>query len=207
MNFSKAFNPNDIRGIYGKEISDELVYKIGKAFITYFKLKKIVVGRDMRISSPTLFNSFVKGASEQGADVFDIGMISSDALYFATGYFNIPGAMITASHNPARYNGIKFSLEKAIPINGKEELKKIRNLAEKNNFQKLKMGRVIKKNIAPHYVKHVQSFIKKEKLRKMKVVVDAGNGMAGKMIPIVCKNLTIKIVPIEFFLDGNFPRH
>ncbi|MEM3122434.1 MAG: phosphomannomutase/phosphoglucomutase, partial [Candidatus Pacearchaeota archaeon] len=208
MDFSKAFNLNDIRGRYGKEVTSELVYRVARAFVIYFKCKNVIIGRDMRLSSPVLAKAFIKGVIDEGANAIDIGLVSSDALYFATAFFKKPGAMITASHNPSEYNGIKFSLANAIPINNGRDLDKIRKIAEKNDFKfKTKKGKIIRKDITRQYVEHVHSFINIKKLRKMKIIVDAGNGMAGKFFPLISKNLPIQVIPLDFNLDGRFPDH
>ncbi|PIZ83608.1 phosphomannomutase/phosphoglucomutase [Candidatus Pacearchaeota archaeon CG_4_10_14_0_2_um_filter_05_32_18] len=204
---SKIFKPNDIRGVYGSELTDDLAYKFGRAFVFYFKTRNVVVGRDMRLSSPKLCKAFINGVIDQGANAVDIGLVSSDALYFATALLNIPGAMITASHNPSEYNGIKFSLAKAHPINGKKDLEVIKGLIEEDSFKDCKRGKIIKKNILDAYVRHVHSFVNLKNLKKMKVIVDAGNGMAGKFFPLVVKGLPIKVIPIDFKLDGRFPDH
>lgn len=204
----RVFKFNDIRGVYKEELTTELFYKIGRAFITHFKYKDVVVGRDMRISSPALRKALIKGITDSGANAIDIGEVSTDVIYFASGFLKKPATMITSSHNPARYNGIKFVKQNAISINKKNGLEQIKQLVKQNNLPKSKTkGKIIKKNILNNYKKHVLSFVDKKNLRPLKVVIDAGNAMAGKMVPIVFKNLPIKIIPIYFKLDGKFPNH
>ena len=133
---SKIFKAYDVRGVYGKDLTDDVAYKIGRAFVSFLKCKEVVVGYDMRVSSPKLSKAFMKGVNEQGANAIDIGMVSTDGLYFASGFLNKPGVMFTASHNPKDYNGLKFCKEKAVPINEDTGLKKIKTIIEKNNYKK-----------------------------------------------------------------------
>jgi phosphomannomutase len=205
---SAIFKAYDVRGIYGRDLTEEVAYNIGRAFVSFLKCKGVVVGYDMRISSPKLSKAFMKGVNEAGADAIDIGQVSTDGLYFASGFLRKSGVMFTASHNPKEYNGIKFCRANAVPINEKTGLNKIRTIIEKNKFKnKIKKGKSTKRNILKDYVKHVLSFIGKGKVRKLKIAVDAGNGMAGKIIPLIYDKLPVKIIPLYFKLDGTFPNH
>ena len=204
---SEIFKAYDVRGIYGKNLTEDVAYKIGRAFVYFLRCKDVIVGTDMRLSSPRLSKAFMEGVIEQGANVIFIGQVCTDAVYFASGFLKKPAVMFTASHNPPEYNGIKFSRDNAIPINEDTGLRKIKSIIEKNQYDKKKLGKIIKKDILKDYVKHVKKFIDTKKLRKLKVAVDAGNGMAGKIIPLVYKNLPIKIIPLYFKLDGTFPNH
>ena len=242
---SKIFKAYDVRGVYGKDLTDDVAYKIGRAFVSFLKCKEVVVGYDMRVSSPKLSKAFMKGVNDEGFDAIDIGQVSTDGLYFASGFLNKPGVMFTASHNPKQYNGIKFCKEKAVPINEDTGLKKIKTIIEKNNYKKnnnkknknarkskirenqrfsvslrnsknfkeisstnfVGKGIIIKKNILNDYVKHVLSFVHKAKIKNLEIAVDAGNGMAGKIVPLVYNKLPIKIIPLYFKLDGTFPNH
>jgi len=205
---SKIFKAYDVRGIYPTELNERTAYRIGKAFVSFLKCKEVVVGYDMRLSSPNLSMAFMKGANDAGADAIDIGMVSTDAIYFASGFLKKPAIMFTASHNPIEYNGIKFCRENAIPINEETGLNKIREIAEQNKYKKrVKKGKIIKKDILKGYVNHILSFIDKKKIKNLKIAVDAGNGMAGKIIPLIYNNLKVKIVPLYFKLDGSFPNH
>ena len=213
---SEIFKAYDVRGIYGKDLTEVIAYKIGRAFVSFLRCREVVVGYDMRVSSPKLAKAFMKGVNGQGADAIDIGMVSTDGLYFASGFLNKPGVMFTASHNPKEYNGLKFCREKAVPINEDTGLQQIKTIIEKEQFGKnniekndktKKTGNIIKKNILEDYAKHVLSFIHKDKIRKLKIATDAGNGMAGKIVPLVYDRLPIKIVPLYFKLDGTFPNH
>ena len=207
---SEIFKAYDVRGIYGQTLTEDAAYKIGRAFVYFLKAKDVVVGTDMRLSSPKLSRAFMKGAADQGANAILIGEVCTDAVYFASGFLNKPAVMFTASHNPPQYNGIKFCRENAIPINEDTGLKKIKSIIENNDYAKIKIkkhGKITKKDILKNYVSHVKKFIDVKKLRKLKIAADAGNGMAGKIIPLAYKNLPIKIVPLYFKLDGRFPNH
>ncbi len=201
------FRANDIRGIYGKEFDDDFVYKTGRAIIKFLKCKKIIIGRDMRLSSIALFNAISKGITESGCDVIDIGLIDTPALYFASGFYKMPGIMITASHNPAEYNGIKIVKAGAGAVDFKNGLNEIKNIIENENFINAgKNGKISKMNIFEKYKKHILSFIKPLNFDGIKIVIDAGNGMAGKIAPLIYGDL-IKIIPLYFKLDGRFPNH
>lgn len=207
---SEIFKAYDVRGIYGQNLNEDIAYKIGRAFVYFLKCKDVIVGTDMRASSPGLCRAFVNGVTEQGANAIFIGQVCTDAVYFASGFLNKPAVMFTASHNPPQYNGIKFCKGNAIPINEDTGLRKIKSIIENNKYSKIKtkkQGKIIKKDILKGYAKHVKKFIDIKKLRMLKIAVDAGNGMAGKIIPSVYKNLPIKIIPLYFKLDGTFPNH
>ncbi len=203
-----CFQRNDLRCIYGKEINEHLTRYLGNALVCFLKCKKVIVGHDMRISSPSLCDSLIKGILEAGADVVHLGMVDTPALYFASGFLKMPGVMITASHNPTNYNGFKIVKSGAVPIgesSGLEEIKKI--ICEQNLKTTKKKGRVFYKNIIKDYKKFLHSFIDLKKLARLKVVVDAGNGMAGKMVSAVYRGLPFKIIEMYFKLDGRFPNH
>ena len=207
---SEIFKAYDVRGIYGQNLTEEVAYKIGRAFAYFLKCKNVVVGTDMRISSPKLSKALMNGIAKQGANAIFIGEVCTDAVYFASGFLNKPAVMFTASHNPPQYNGMKFSKENAIPINNDTGLQKIKSIIEKNEYEKTntkKSGKIIKKDILKDYVNHVRKFINIKKLKKLKIAADAGNGMAGKIVPLVFKGLPIKIIPLYFRLDGTFPNH
>ena len=207
---SEIFKAYDVRGIYSQNLTEDVVYKIGRAFVYFLKAKDVVVGIDMRLSSPKLSKAFMKGVIEQGANAIFIGQVCTDAVYFASGFLGKPAVMFTASHNPKQYNGLKFCKNDAIPINYDTGLQKIKSIIEKNEYSKSKIknkGKVLKKDILKNYTQHVKRFIDVKKLSKLKIAVDAGNGMAGKIIPLIYKNLPVKIVPLYFKLNGTFPNH
>ena len=206
------FKAYDIRGIYPDSLNEDVARKIGRAYVNYLELSgsRVVVGRDMRLSSPALEEAFIQGVTEAGADVLDIGLVSTDALYFAVGHLEEPGgAMITASHNPKEYNGLKLCREDAIALSGEEGIFQIRDLISSDKLPKEPeySGSVEESDITVEYAEHCLSFINTEGLRPLKIVVDAGNGMAGKMLPPIFERLPFEYVPMYFELDGSFPNH
>ena len=205
----EIFHAYDIRGIYGDTLTDEVAYRIGRAAAQYLRVPEIAVGRDMRLSSPQLAAALLRGITDQGVNAIDLGMTTTDGLYFAVGKFNFSaGVMITASHNPGKYNGMKFCRAQAFPISLESGLGDIRDLAVSGMFtEPSTQGQVIKRDITDDYVKHALSFIDVSRIRPLKVVIDAGNGMAGMIMPKVFQHLPCELVPLYFELDGNFPNH
>ena len=203
------FSAYDVRGEYPERLNDDVAYRIGRAFVQFLKVKQVAVGRDMRVSSPALAGALIRGITDQGADAIDLGMTTTDELYFAVGKFNYPaGVMITASHNPARYNGVKFCRERAIPISSATGVNQIRDLVLGNLFEETgAKGQVIERDITQDYVEHVLSFIDVSAVRPLKIAADAGNGMAGMILPAVFKRLPCELIPLYFELDGTFPNH
>jgi len=202
------FKSRDIRGIYPADLDEKVAYKIGQGFVEYAGVKKIVVGQDMRLSSPGLFEALTKGIIAQGADVYNIGQVSTECLYFSVGHYKYDaGIMITASHNPKEYNGfkmIKKGTEGIDMVRGKDMIE----IIEKNDFPKAeKLGAVKELDIWQDYINHIFSFVDVKKIEPFKVVIDAGNGMAGKIIPLISEKLPIEVIPLNFELDGNFPAH
>src|SRR5919112_1098462 len=206
------FKAYDIRGRYPDALDEDVARKIGRAYVNFLGLSgsRVVVGRDMRLSGEPLEDAFIEGVTEAGADVLDIGLVSTDALYFAVGHLEEPGgAMITASHNPKDYNGFKLCREEAIALSGDAGLGEIRDaivsgeLPDPADYP----GSVEETDITLDYAKHCLSFIDTEGLRPLKIVVDAGNGMAGKMVPPIFEHLPFEYVPMYFELDGSFPNH
>ncbi len=206
------FKAYDIRGIYPDSLCEDVARKIGRAYVDYLGLSgsRVVVGRDMRLSGEPLEGAFIKGVTEAGADVLDIGLVSTDALYFAVGYLEEPGgAMVTASHNPKEYNGLKLCREDAIALSGDHGLRQIRDLISSGELPEASeyAGSVEEADITAEYANHCLSFINTGGLRPLKIVVDAGNGMAGKMLPPIFEGLPFEYVPMYFELDGSFPNH
>lgn len=203
------FSAYDIRGIYGETLTDEVAYNVGRAAAFYLKVPEIAVGRDMRLSSPQLAAALIRGITDQGVNAIDLGMTSTDELYFAVGKFNFPaGVMITASHNPARYNGMKFCRAQAYPVSLETGLSDIRDLAIAGEFpDPVQKGQVFQRDVTDDFVQHVLSFIDASKVKPLKVVIDAGNGMAGMIVPKVFQHLPCTLVPLYFELDGSFPHH
>src|SRR2546428_7844676 len=203
------FKAYDVRGIYGQNLTEPVAYRIGRAAAQYLNVPEIAVGRDMRISSPQLADALLHGIIDQGVNAIDLGMTTTDGLYFAVGKFNYPaGVMVTASHNPAQYNGMKFCRAQAFPISLESGLADIRDLAVSGAFTEPEYkGMVTQRDITNDYVNHVLSFIDVSKIKPLKVVIDAGNGMAGMILPRVFLHLPCELVPLYFELDGTFPHH
>ena len=205
------FKSYDVRGIYPSEISDDIAYAIGRVFVPQLGAKHVVVGRDMRPSGLRLYEAFARGATEAGADVTDIGMVSTDALYFAVGRYGFDGGvMITASHNPANYNGMKFTRAQAEAISLDSGLAQLRDTIASGNLPPAaaQPGMIHQRNVLDDFGKHCLSFITgRTPIKSFKIAVDAGNGMAGETIPHVFKSLPCEVVPLFFELDGTFPNH
>jgi len=203
------FKAYDIRGTYPDQMNEEVAQAVGAAAIQHFGVSRIAVGRDMRLSSPALFEAFKDGVTGQGAEVIDLGMISSDELYFAVGKFDYPaGAMITASHNPAQYNGFKFCLAGAVPVSSETGLDDIKKIVLSNPpAPKPERGWVDHRDVLEDFAVEVRTFIDPAKLRPLKLAVDAGNGMAGITVPAAFQGLPITIEPLYFEPDGHFPHH
>ena len=204
------FKSYDVRGIYPAQFSDETAYAIGRCFSSLLEGRRIAVGRDMRPSGESLFAAFARGATESGADVIDIGLVSTDALYFAVGKYGFDGGvMITASHNPAEYNGMKFTRKEAQAISFDTGLSELRDRAVSGNFPKPATvpGTVERRFVLDDFAAHCLSFIDVAKIKPFKIAIDAGNGMAGETVPHVFKHLPCAVVPLFFELDGSFPNH
>ena len=207
VDLTKIFKAYDIRGVYPEELDEDAARRIGWAFARYTSSPQIVVGRDMRVSSPALVEAFAQGVTAAGATVLDLDEVSTDALYFASGRLDLPGAMFTASHNPARYNGLKLCKAKAAPIAGDSGLAEIRELAITAEVEAGLTPRIESHEILPEYADHCLTFIDTDDLKPLKIAIDAGNGMAGKTVPMVFNRLPFEVVPLFFELDGTFPNH
>jgi len=210
----KIIKAYDIRGLVKDEVTPDFSFSLGVAFAKFLEIERepatIVVGEDMRPSSGPLADAFSDGATSQGMDVIRIGLASTDMLYFASGKLNLPGVMFTASHNPAKYNGMKLCKSGARPIGQESGLIKIRQLIEEGvPISNRPVGSVRKQELLNDYVDYLLARFPKNtfKKRKLKVVIDAGNGMAGFTAPAVMKKLNVDLVPMYFELDGNFPNH
>jgi phosphomannomutase len=204
------FKAYDIRGKVGSELNGEAVESIGRAFADWLpKEGAVAVGRDMRPDSAQLASALIAGLTKQGRQVWDIGEVTSDMIYFATGHFALAGgAMVTASHNPGEYNGIKLCREEAKPIGEESGLFEIRDTVLSNQFKQTNStGPVMTKYTTDEWIKHVLSFIDASLLKPLKVAVDAGNGMAGKIFPELEKHLPFSVEEMYFDLDGTFPNH
>ena len=210
----KIIKAYDIRGLVKNEITPDFSFSLGVAFAKFLEIERepatIVVGEDMRASSAPLAAAFSDGATSQGMDVIRIGLASTDMLYFASGKLNLPGIMFTASHNPAKYNGMKLCKSGAKPIGQESGLLTIRKFIEDGvPISNRPVGSVKSQDLLSEYVEYLLARFPKKtfKKRKLKVVIDAGNGMAGFTAPAVMKHLNIDLIPMYFELDGNFPNH
>ncbi|MEM4254189.1 MAG: phosphomannomutase/phosphoglucomutase [Candidatus Woesearchaeota archaeon] len=198
----RLFKAYDIRGIYPSELTLDFAYKLGRAVAIHFTNETIVVGRDARIGSDRLAERLIAGINDQGSNVIDIGLCSTPMLYFATQEH--PGVMITASHNPKEYNGFKICAKGGNPLGFPDGLSPIKSLIEQANFGRPKhKGKTRKRNVLADYAAHVRKF--KGRINKLKVVIDAGNGVEGIIAPKIFAHIPAKIIPLFFEPDGNFP--
>jgi phosphomannomutase len=206
----KVFKAYDVRGIHPVELDEDGARAIGRAYVERFSPRRIAVGRDMRLSSPSMAAALIEGAAAAGADVLDIGLVGTEMVYFAVGSLGLDGGvMVTASHNPKEYTGMKIVRAGALPVGGDSGLLDVRDLAlsQEQSSGRGANGHVQKEDIWPGYVERVLSFVDPAGLRPLKVVIDAANGMAGEMLPPVLKHLPVEAVPCYFEPDGSFPNH
>jgi phosphomannomutase len=206
----KVFKAYDVRGLYPSEIDEAGARAIGRAYVEQFEPKRIAVGRDMRASSPSMAKATIEGAASVGAEVVDIGLVGTEMLYFAVGNLELDGGiMVTASHNPKEYTGMKVVRRGAMPVGGDSGLLDIRDRAvspaDMSGGQSL--GPVREEDVFPGYVDKVLSFVDTEAIVRRRVVIDAANGMGGVMLPPVLERIPIDAVPYFFEPDGTFPNH
>ena len=206
----KVFKAYDVRGIYPTELDEEGAYAIGRAFVEQFEPRRIAVGRDMRVSSPSMAAALIRGATEGGADVLDLGLVGTEMVYFAVGELELDGGVaVTASHNPKEYTGMKIVRRGALPVGGDSGLLDIGDkamaLGDTPGGQSL--GQVHEHDVWPAYVERVLSFVDMSAIKPLRVVIDAANGMAGVMLPPVLERLPIEAVRHYFEPDGTFPNH
>ena len=209
---ASIFKAYDIRGLVDKELTPDFAFATGVAVARFLELERepgtVVIGEDMRPSSPTLATAFSAGITSQGLDVIRIGLASTDMLYFASGKLNLPGAMFTASHNPAAYNGIKLCLSGARPIGKESGLVTIENFVKEGTPMAMRnIGVEKSQNMLEEYVDHLLTLVDVSHIRPLKVVIDAGNGMGGYTAPAVFKRLNAEVIEMYFELDGTFPNH
>jgi phosphomannomutase len=209
---SQIVKAYDVRGVVPDQWDEELAELFGAAFAEVTGARAIVTGHDMRPSSPGLSGAFARGAASRGVDVTEIGLCSTDQLYYASGALGLPGAMFTASHNPARYNGIKLCRAGAAPVGQDTGLGEIRALVERWTASgapepAATPGTVGRRDTLEEYAAHLRSLVDLTSIRPLKVVVDAGNGMGGHTVPAVLAGLPLTVVPMYFELDGTFPNH
>jgi phosphomannomutase len=206
----KVFKAYDVRGIHPEELDEEGGYAIGRAYVEQFEPRTIAVGRDMRLSSPSMAKAAMQGAADAGADVLDLGLVGTEMLYFAVGDSGLDGGIeVTASHNPKEYTGMKIVRRGALPVGGDSGLLEIRDRALPgfDTSPDQVRGRVREEDVWPAYVDKVLSFIDPDAIRPLRVVIDAANGMAGVMLPPVLERLSIDAVRYFFEPDGTFPNH
>jgi phosphomannomutase len=202
----------DVRGVVPDEWDEDVARRIGAAFAEFVHHESgataVVTAHDMRESSVPLSRAFAEGVTARGLDVVEAGLGSTDLLYFAAGSLDLPGAMFTASHNPARYNGIKMCRAGAAPIGQDSGLAEIRELAERDSHAPAgRVGEVTRRDVLGEYAAYLRSLVDLSTIRPLTVVVDAGNGMGGYTVPVVLADLPVTVVPLYFDLDGSFPNH
>ena len=205
----KAFKAYDVRGIYPSELDEAGAYAVGRAYVEQFEPRKITVGRDMRVSSASMAQAVIRGASDGGSEVVDVGMIGTEMLYFGVGELDADGGvMVTASHNPKDYTGMKIVRRGALPVGGDSGLLDIRDRAQKIDAPGPERDPAAKEvDIYPAFVDRVLSFVDVGEIKPLRVVIDAGNGMAGAMLPPILERLPVEAVRCFFEPDGTFPNH
>ena len=201
------FKAYDVRGVVPDDLDADLVRDIGAAFARWSGAAGIVVGRDCRLSSPELAAAIAEGATSQGVDVTDLGLASTDLLYFASGSLDMPGIMLTASHNPKQYNGLKFCLAGAKPVGEETGLRDIRAIVEGGVGPGPVRGAVERRDLLEAYVEHVLTFVDVEAMRPLTIVADTANGMGGLVVPAVMSRLPVTLHHLFPELDGTFPNH
>lgn len=205
------FRDYDIRAVIPDQLDEEGLIRIAEAVIHFLAPKTLQVGRDMRVTSPKFHQAFINTALKQGVDVVDLGLVSTDMIYFASGKYEEDAAVtISASHNPPEYNGMKIVKKGAVAVSGDSGIYEIRNLALSNDdlgLKNRKSGNLSQRDILPEWIKHVLSFIQVDKMKPYKVVIDTGNGMAGYFMPALEEKLPWKTSRLYYELDGTFPHH
>jgi len=208
----RIFKAYDIRGIYPDEFDESAAYRIGRAFGRWVGAEKIVLGRDCRLSSPALAEAFAHGVVTSGVGIVDIGLATTDMVYFASGRLSLPGSMFTASHNPPNYNGLKLCRPGAAPVGEESGLRDIQALAQSESSTMtpglpLATDRVEHRDMLEPYLEHLLTFADAARMAPLTVVADAANGMAGLVVPTLFDRLPVKLVPLYMELDGTFPNH
>ena len=205
---SKGFGAYDIRGVYPEEVNEELAYRVGRSFVKLFDAEKVAVGHDIRLSGPSISKALIDGLTDAGCDVVDIGQCGTEMIYFATAHLKLDGGiMITASHNPKEYNGMKLVRREARPVSSDTGLKDIERLVMEGSFKaaETKKGKVENVDILDDYIDHLLSYIDADKLSKLKVVANTGNGAGGPIVEALAKRLPIEVITVHPEPDGNFP--
>jgi phosphomannomutase len=208
MDLAEIVKAYDVRGVVPDQLDAEVAQALGRAAAVELNGEAVVVGRDMRPSSEELADAFMAGVRSQGVDTVDIGLASTDLVYYASGRLSVPGAMWTASHNPAQYNGLKLCRAGAEPVSLDTGLASIRDRAQSGDLPPAgSTGSHRQVDLLGEYAEHVRGFIEPGRMQPLKIAVDAGNGMAGLVVPAVFEGLPVEVVPLYFELDGTFPNH
>jgi phosphomannomutase len=204
----KVFKAYDVRGVYPSELDEEGAYTIGRAYVEHFEPRRIAVGRDMRLSAPAMSRAVIEGAADAGSEVFDVGMVGTEMLYFAVGELGLDGGIcVTASHNPKEYTGMKIVRRGALPVGGESGLLDVRDRALAGFGERERRGEVRAENIWPGFRERVLSFVDPDAIAPLRVVIDAANGMGGAMLTPVLERLPVEAVRCHFEPDGSFPNH
>ena len=205
----EIFKAYDIRGIYPDDLNEEVACAVGRAFVTFLKVDKVIVGRDMRLSSPQMFDALTRGLMGQGADVINIGMVSTDQYYYACATLEMPGIMVTASHNPAEYSGFKMVKKMPQVLSGDEGIQDMRRIVEAESFAKPSgQGIVINQDLSEAFAEKVLSLIDVNALMPLKVITDTGNGMVGPILKRIYERLpSINLIGMYLEPDGSLPNH
>jgi phosphomannomutase len=207
----RIFKAYDVRGVYPHEFDEDAAYRIGRAFGSWANADRMVLGRDCRLSSPAMSQAFAAGVTRSNVGIVDIGLATTDMVYFASGRLSLPGAMFTASHNPPEYNGLKLCLSGARPVGADSGLADIRLLAEREappgGDADPVSDLLAHEDVREEYLEHLLSFIEPDRFLPFTVAADAANGMAGLVVPDLFERLPGKLVPLYMDLDGTFPNH
>ncbi len=202
------FKAYDIRGIYPEQLNEEAAEAIGRAFATFLQPQEVVAGRDMRLSSPTIFEAVVNGLTRQGADVLDLGMVSTDQFYFACATLCRPGMMVTASHNPAAYSGFKMVRDMPYLLSGDAGIQDLRRIVENESYASAtRRGEVRRIDLSSQFVDKLLDLIDPSRLRPLKVVADTANGMVGPILERVYESLPVELIGMYLEPDGRLPNH
>ncbi|MCQ3980763.1 MAG: phosphomannomutase/phosphoglucomutase, partial [Anaerolineae bacterium] len=203
------FKAYDIRGIYPDQLNEEAGYAIGRAFATFLKVDTVIVGRDMRLSGPAMFDAVTRGLMDQGADVINIGMVSTDQYYYACATLNQAGMMVTASHNPAQYSGFKMVRKMPYLLSGDEGIQDLRRIIENDAFASpTRQGQMTEMDLSEEFVNYVLGLIDVSSLAPLKVIADTGNGMVGPILKRVYERLSsVMLTGMYLEPDGSLPNH
>jgi len=206
---SSIFKAYDIRGVYPQDLNEKIAYLVGRAVVLFTGAKTVVVGRDMRSSSDSLSREVIRGIIDQGANSMDIGLVSTPMLNFAVAEYeeHEAGIMITASHNPKEYNGLKLCYGNALPIGGDTGMAEIKNLVAEGKFEDSNKGKLVKKDVLCNYLSKIFSLTDIGAIKPLKVVIDTANAVGVVPLPEIFKKLPCELIPLYFDLDGNFPNH